>query len=394
MAPSAAMPSGATFPWQCLKLAATVTGSQGIKAAVSTSDRPSSSRPNRASSLAPERGKGVVVDDYEFDSNLDPDDVRMFEEGFTHTVGYLLKISYKKGSTQNTGCNTSELNLLRDTKGLVPQFGLLCSAAECEALRDVSEIELMHEVAAMGLRSYMLEIESARRANTRAKIFLMILEKYRCYRNKCREMHERLRASAGNQSLGEELEKRDQELMQSICRNSELEELLCVKDEELVLGKRVTAECEHLQAKLLSLQSELDQNAIRVEALGAEWMGKLAELERKVSELESAESAWASASSRVAALEITIRVLQSEQESERETATLREARLEERIGKIDQEASNLGDWVAVLEAEKAQLLAQVESASTICSSPFARVLGSCRGPTGHIQEFVGGEQYF
>ncbi|XP_070015349.1 uncharacterized protein [Nicotiana sylvestris] len=213
------------------------------------------------------------------------------------------------------------------------------------------------------IASYMLEIESARRADTWAKIFLMMLEKYHRYHNKCREMHRRLRASADNQSLGEELDKRDQELMQSIHRNSELEELLHVKDEELELGKGVSAECEHLQAKVLSLQSELDQNIVRVEALSVEWMEKLAELERKVFELESAESARASASVRAATLEDTICILQSEQESESAMATLREARLEERIGEIDRETSNLGDRVAVLEAEKAQLLAQVESAS-------------------------------
>ncbi|XP_070011106.1 uncharacterized protein [Nicotiana sylvestris] len=168
-----------------------------------------------------------------------------------------------------------------------------------------------------------------------------MLEKYRHYRNKCREMHERLKANADDRSLGEELEKRDQELMQAIRRSSVLEEQLRAKDEELELGKGVSTECEHLQAKV----------------------GKLAELERKVSVLENIESAWASASARAAALEDTIRVLQSEQESERATATLREARFEECIGDIDREASTLGDRVAALEAEKAQLLAKVEFAS-------------------------------
>lgn len=85
-------------------------------------------------------------------------------------------------------------------------------------------------------------------------------------------------------------------------------------------------------------------------------MGKLAELETKVSELERTESARASASARAATLEDTICVLQSEQESEQESeramATLSEARLEEHIGKINPEASNLGDRVAILEAKK------------------------------------------
>lgn len=41
-------------------------------------------------------------------------------------------------------------------------------------------------------------------------------------------------------------------MMQSIHKNSELEELLRVKDEELELGKGVIAKCEHLQANVLS----------------------------------------------------------------------------------------------------------------------------------------------
>ncbi|XP_019226209.1 PREDICTED: moesin/ezrin/radixin homolog 1-like [Nicotiana attenuata] len=195
----------------------------------------------------------------------------------------------------------------------------------------------------------MVEIESARRADTRAKIFLTMLGKYRRYRDKCREMHERLRTNLDAQSHGEELEKRDQQLMKAIRRSSVLEEQLRAKDEELELANGVAAECEHLQEKLRSMQSEMDQNLIRVEAMSVEWMGKLKELERKVAGLESIESAWSSALARAAALENTIRVLQSEQESERATTTLREARLEERISEIDQED---------------QLLAQVESSST------------------------------
>ncbi|XP_019252733.1 PREDICTED: uncharacterized protein LOC109231528 [Nicotiana attenuata] len=208
-----------------------------------------------------------------------------------------------------------------------------------------------------------MEIESARRADTRAKIFLTMPAKYQRYRDKCREMHERLRANPNARSLGEELEKRDQQLMEAIRRSSVLEEKLRAKDEELELGKGVAAECEHLQVKLRSMQSEMDQNLIRVEAMSAEWMGKLTELERKVACLENIESAWSSALARTAALENTIRVLQSEQESERATTTLREARLEESIGEIDRDSSTLVDRVAALEAEKEQLLAQAEYSS-------------------------------
>ncbi|XP_070017388.1 uncharacterized protein [Nicotiana sylvestris] len=107
----------------------------------------------------------------------------------------------------------------------------------------------------------------------------------------------------------------------------------------------------------------MDHNLIKVEAMSEEWMGKLAELERKVAELERIESAWSLVMAKVAALENTIRVLQSEQESEKAMTTLREARLDERIGEIDREVSILGDRVTALEDEKEQLLAQIESSS-------------------------------
>ncbi|XP_070025111.1 uncharacterized protein [Nicotiana sylvestris] len=198
----------------------------------------------------------------------------------------------------------------------------------------------------------MVEIERGHRADIWAKILLKMFEKYRRYRNKCRDMHERLKANPGARPLGEELEKRDKQLMEAIRRSSVLEEQLPAKDEELELGKWATAECEYLHGKLRSMQFEMDQNLIRVKAISAEWMGKLAELERKVVGLENIESDSSSASTRAVALENTICILQSERESERATTTLREASLEERIGEINRKASTLGDRVAALESEK------------------------------------------
>ncbi|XP_070029875.1 uncharacterized protein [Nicotiana sylvestris] len=207
---------------------------------------PSTSRQNHAPSSANEKGKGIMVDDYEFESDIDPEDMRMFEEGFTRTM------------------------------------------------------------------IYMLEVESARKAEMRIEIFLKMAEK---------------------------------------C--SELEELLHAKDKELEVSKGVSAECEDLQAKVLSLRAELEQNATKVDVVSAEWTEKVVELEKKVDEMERAENDRVSALVRSAALEDTIRVLKSELESERAMTTLREARLEEQTGELDRDASILGDRVAALEAEKA-----------------------------------------
>ncbi|XP_019256497.1 PREDICTED: trichohyalin-like [Nicotiana attenuata] len=210
----------------------------------------------------------------------------------------------------------------------------------------------------MGLKTYLVEVESIRRANIQSRIFLQLLEKYRRYRNRCRELHERLRSDPRNQALGEELEKRDRELLQTIRSKSELEEQLRLKDEELEVGRGVAAECEYLQDKLRSTQLEMEQSRIRIEEMGAEWRGKLAAMESKVADLERIERAWSEASARAAALEDTIRVLQTQQESERATVTLREARLEERIGTVNHEASVLADRVAALEAKNQRLRAQ------------------------------------
>ncbi|XP_019241808.1 PREDICTED: uncharacterized protein LOC109221823 [Nicotiana attenuata] len=193
----------------------------------------------------------------------------------------------------------------------------------------------MDEVAVMGLRTYMLEVENIRRAN--------------------------VRTDPRNWALGEELEKKDQELMQALCSNSELEEQIRLKDEELEIGKGIAVECEHLQGKLRAMQLEMEQSQARTVEMNAEWSGKLAVLESKVADLKRMEEAALDASARAAALEAAIRVHESERESERATAALKEARLEERIGVADMEALALSDQIAALEEENQRLRAQAGS---------------------------------
>lgn len=54
-----------------------------------------------------------------------------------------------------------------------------------------------------------------------------------------------------------------------------------------------------------------------------------------------------------------------------ETSTLREAQLDEQIRRLEREVSNLGDQIAALEVEKAQMLARASSSHT---SAFLDVL--------------------
>lgn len=95
-----------------------------------------------------------MVDDYEFDSDIDLEDMRMFEEGFT-------KVDVRAEGPSRVLAIPSDFNLLEDTVDLVPQFDLLCSAAESGSLREISDSGLSHGVAGMALRvSFLLLFSS------------------------------------------------------------------------------------------------------------------------------------------------------------------------------------------------------------------------------------------
>nr|XP_016486968.1 PREDICTED: uncharacterized protein LOC107807156 [Nicotiana tabacum] len=180
-----------------------VASGQGSVAAIIILSGPSTSQQAHTSSLASERLKGVVVNDYESDSDIDPEDMRLFEKSFT-------RVDMRAGGPSRVLEISSNFNLLENTVDLVEQFDLLCSAVESRFLREISDSGLSRGVAGMALRTYMLEIESASRAETRAEVFLKMIEKYCRYRNKCREMHMQLRMGCDTRSLKEELEKKDE----------------------------------------------------------------------------------------------------------------------------------------------------------------------------------------
>lgn len=77
--------------------------------------------------MAEKKGKDVMVKNYESESYINLDYMRMFEKGFTRTVviaegpSYILEIP-------------SDLNLQQDMVELVPQFYLFCSTVESGAL--------------------------------------------------------------------------------------------------------------------------------------------------------------------------------------------------------------------------------------------------------------------
>lgn len=86
---------------------ATVLEGRSSKAAATVSSIPSASWPGRTRFSASERLKGVVVEDYESDSDIDPKDMRMLEEGFTRVVIFL-KMDEKYRLYRNMCCEMHE----------------------------------------------------------------------------------------------------------------------------------------------------------------------------------------------------------------------------------------------------------------------------------------------
>ncbi|XP_070017954.1 uncharacterized protein [Nicotiana sylvestris] len=195
------------------------------------------------------------------------------------------------------------------------------------------------------------------RVEKRKAIFKKIERKYHEYRVKNREIYKRFSADDNFQALWDELKQKDDELMRVIDRCSELEGELRVKKDELEVSKGVEAECADLQTQVASLRAELEQSSIKANNLSDEVI-------EKVLELEKAEKTRVTDLVKVVALEDAIRVLQFEQMNDAEMVALREARLDERIGGLEKDVSNLNDQIAALEAEKAQLLAQPSSSHT------------------------------
>nr|XP_009792891.1 PREDICTED: uncharacterized protein LOC104239863 [Nicotiana sylvestris] len=127
-------PRGAAIFWLYLKLVVTPLGCRDN--AYSSCGR---DHRDRAPSLTNERGKGMVVDDYKSDSDIDPEDMRMFEEGFT-------RVDVRAEGPSRVLEIPSDFNLLEDTVELVPQFDLLCYAAKSESLREINDSALSRDL--------------------------------------------------------------------------------------------------------------------------------------------------------------------------------------------------------------------------------------------------------
>lgn len=134
---------------------AIAVGGQSSEAASIIPSSPSTSQQVCASSSANERTKGAIIDDYEYDSNIDPEDIRMFDEGFT-------RVNVRADGPSRVLEIPSDYDLLEDMVDLVPQFDLLFSIAESRSLRGISDVGLSRGVAEMDLRVSSLLFSSFR----------------------------------------------------------------------------------------------------------------------------------------------------------------------------------------------------------------------------------------
>ncbi|XP_070053392.1 peroxisomal and mitochondrial division factor 2-like [Nicotiana tomentosiformis] len=227
--------------------------------------------------------------------------------------------------------------LLVDTKEVVPTLGPLYSDIENETLKKINDNTLSKSIPGLVLNTVILEIESARREKRRKEIFVKL---------------------KGNdvRALSEDLKKRDEELMEAVEKWSILEETLRRKEEEFELSKGVEDQCSDLQAQVVQLRGQLKECQFQVEAL----RGEIAE---KQEELEKVESSWLDARRKVDILELANKILRAERENNKSMARAKEDRLEERMGEMDKETSELYDRVDAFEAEKAQLLERPSSSN-------------------------------
>lgn len=106
---------------------------------------PSTSGQANVPSSAEERAKRVVVDDYKFGSDLDPEEVRIFDKGLT-------RVEVRTDCSSRSIIIPLDYDLLEDMVSMVPSFTPLCSAAENRTLQALKDSGLSLGISGMALR--------------------------------------------------------------------------------------------------------------------------------------------------------------------------------------------------------------------------------------------------
>ncbi|XP_009760617.1 uncharacterized protein [Nicotiana sylvestris] len=122
---------------------------------------------NDAPSPADGRGKGVADDGYETGFDLDADEMRMMEEGFTQ-----LKVRLE-GSTRTIAI-PMDRDLLKVMENMVLALGPLCFNVEDKTLQELDDVTLSRSIADLTLRTVDLEFKSTRREERCKAIFMKL----------------------------------------------------------------------------------------------------------------------------------------------------------------------------------------------------------------------------
>lgn len=108
-------------------------------------NEPSSLGPVGVPSSAEERAKGIVEDGYEIDFDIDPEEVRRFNERFT-------RVEVRLEGFSHTIVIPIDRDLLVNTEDAVPSLGPLCSNTEDRTLATFNDAALSSGIAGLALR--------------------------------------------------------------------------------------------------------------------------------------------------------------------------------------------------------------------------------------------------
>ncbi|XP_009758785.1 uncharacterized protein [Nicotiana sylvestris] len=170
-------------------------------------------------SRANERGKGVADEGDESGLDVDVDDLKMMEEGFTQ-----LEIRLE-GSTR-TIVIPMDRDLLKNTEDVVSSLGPLCSDIEGKTLKELDDVTLLRSIVGLALKM--------------------------------------------STALFDELKEKDDEMVKAIEKCSILQGMSRSREEDLEVSRGVEAQYSDLQAQMVELREQLQECRLQLEALNGE----------------------------------------------------------------------------------------------------------------------------
>lgn len=105
----------------------------------------STSEPVNIPSSTEESERGVIIDDFESGSDVDPEEEKMFDGGLT-------RVEVRTNGSSHSIVIPLDCNLLTNTESMVPSLVPLCSGAENKTLQSFKDADLSLSVSGLALR--------------------------------------------------------------------------------------------------------------------------------------------------------------------------------------------------------------------------------------------------